>query len=95
MMATPIAARGGAAAPHDPPALAGLLPRVRASLPDDLDLPDAALIRSLGAIAGSGTRTERWRTAFNSEMGRSLATRGTDLNTALNTILGLLPSPRR
>lgn len=94
MMAKPISARGAAAAPRDPPALAALLPRVRASLPDDLDLPDAALMRSLGAIAGTDTSTDRWRTAFNSEMGRSLATRGTDLNTALNTILGLLPSPR-
>lgn len=71
-----------------------LIPAVRARLPDDVELTDDRLLDCLDVIARLPTRSERWRAAFNSEIGRSLAARGTDLNTALNIILGLVPSAR-
>lgn len=74
--------------------LAALVPVIRARLPADLDLTDRALLESLAAIARPASRADRWRAAFNSEIGRRLAARGTDLNTALNIVLGLIPAPR-
>jgi hypothetical protein len=79
---------------RDPDRLDALVPLLRARLPDDLELSDSALLASLAAIARTRSRADRWRAAFNSEIGRRLAARGTDLNTALNIILGLVPAPR-
>lgn len=74
--------------------LAAIVPVLRSRLDISGELSDGAVLRSLAAIAGPTSRTDRWRAAFNSEVGRWLAARGTDLNTALNIILGLVPAPR-
>lgn len=75
--------------------LAALIPELRARLRIASDVTDDMLLRGLTEIAALRTGAERWRAAFNSEIGRWLAARGSDLNTALNIILGIVPLPRR
>ena len=60
----------------------------------DESLSDDGILASLRAIVGQSERRARWRAAFDSELGTWLAHRGTDLNTALNTILAVLPNAR-
>lgn len=67
---------------------------LRQRLAIDASLSDQALLQSLAAVTGHGDRRERWRAAFQSPLGLWLAERGSDLNTALNTILAALPAPR-
>ena len=75
--------------------LAALIPELRVRLRLAADVTDDAMLRGLSEIAALKTGAERWRAAFNSELGRRLAARGTDLNTALNIILGIVPQPQR
>lgn len=75
--------------------LAALVPEIRSRLCIAADVKDDVLLRGLAEIAALRSGTDRWRAAFNSEIGRWLAARGTDLNTALNIILGIVPLPRR
>lgn len=70
--------------------LAPLVPEIRARLRLGPDLTDAMLMDSLLAIADRRTSADRWRTAFSSAIGRRLAARGTDLNTALNIIIDMV-----
>ncbi len=67
---------------------------VRRRLGIDRGLSDDALMSSLDVIARQADRRARWRAAFDSPLGNWLSGRGSDLNTALNTIISLLP-PRR
>ena len=64
-------------------------------LRDRLDIDDAisdvTIAASLAAIAAKGDNRARWLAAFSSPLGKWLAMRGTDLNTALNTVLLLAP----
>lgn len=88
------AAAGTATAAVDKARLADLIPELRARLEIASGLTDEALLRGLAEIAALKSNSDRWRAAFNSEVGRWLAARGTDLNTALNIILGIVPLPR-
>lgn len=74
--------------------LVELVPVLRRQLKLDHGLSDATVLDSLKSIAAHSARQDRWRAAFDSVIGRSLAHRGADLNTALNIILAALPSPR-
>lgn len=71
-----------------------LAPILRERLAVDATLTDEAILSSLGSIMCHSERRARWRAAFDSPLGHFLATRGTDLNTALNTILAALPAAR-
>lgn len=75
--------------------LAALIPELRVRLRIAADVTDDVLLRGLSEIAALKTGADRWRAAFNSDIGRWLASRGSDLNTALNIILGIVPVPRR
>ncbi len=59
--------------------------------------PDLSAQEVLGALRGiaaySDTRS-RWLAAFASPLGRVIASRGVDLNTALTSIVGMLPAAR-
>lgn len=79
---------------HDILHLAELVPVVRQRLDVDGSFPDDAVLASLKAIAAQTSQRERWRAAFNSNLGYWLALKGCDLNTALNTLVFLLPPPR-
>jgi hypothetical protein len=71
--------------------LAELVPVVRSRLALAPTFPDDAILASLRTIAAeSGTR-DRWRVAFTSNIGVALASGGRDLNTALNTLIAMLP----
>lgn len=54
-------------------------------------VPDVTIAASLAQIATRGEARERWLAAFGSPLGKHLAQRGSDLNTALNTLLALAP----
>lgn len=71
-----------------------LVPLVRQRLGLDTAFPDDAVLASLRTIAGCSTPRERWRAAFDSNLGHWLALQGADLNSALNTLVALLPAPR-
>ena len=73
-------------------ALADLVPVVRDSLGLDGTLPDDAVLASLRMIAAPTDPHERWRAAFQSSLGHWLGLKAGDLNAALNTLVGLLPS---
>lgn len=75
--------------------LAALIPELRVRLRIATDVTDEMLLRGLSEVAALKSGADRWRAAFNSEIGRWLAARGSDLNTALNIILGSVPVPRR
>lgn len=91
----PITSSASSTAAVDKAKLADLIPVVRARLEIASGLTDEALLRGMADIAARKSNSDRWRAAFNSEVGRWLAARGTDLNTALNIILGIVPQPRR
>lgn len=57
------------------------------------EISDVTIASSLAAIAAKGDMRARWLAAFSSPLGKWLAMRGTDLNTALNTVLLLAPKP--
>ena len=63
--------------------------RQRLDIPDEI--PDVTIAASLAAISAKGDARARWLAAFSSPLGRWLASRGTDLNTALNVVLGVAP----
>ncbi len=64
--------------------------RARLGIEDD-EISDVTIASSLAAIAAKGDNRARWLAAFSSPLGKWLASRGTDLNTALNTVLLLAP----
>ena len=64
---------------------------LRQRLDIDDAIPDVTIASSLAAIAAKGDNRARWLAAFSSPLGKWLAMRGTDLNTALNTVLLLAP----
>ena len=74
--------------------LAELVPVVRARLALDTVFPDDAVLASLRTIVARSSARERWGAAFDSNLGHWLALEGSDLNTALNTLIALLPAPR-
>ena len=65
--------------------------RQRLGIEDEIS--DVTIASSLAAIAAKGDNRARWLAAFSSPLGKWLAMRGTDLNTALNTVLLLAPKP--
>jgi len=73
--------------------LAELVGVVRERLNVDSAFPDAAILASLQAIASRSDPRGRWRAAFDSNLGHWLALKGSDLNTALNTLVALMPRP--
>ena len=66
---------------------------LRLRLDIDDEISDVTIASSLAAIAAKGDNRARWLAAFSSPLGKWLAMRGTDLNTALNTVLLLAPKP--
>lgn len=74
--------------------LAELVPVVRQRLGLDAAFPDDAVLASLETIAKCSTPRERWRAAFDSNLGHWLALKGADLNSALNSLVALVPGPR-
>ena len=66
------------------------LTRERLELEDD-EISDVSIAASLAQIASRTKTRERWLATFGSPLGKHLAARGTDLNTALNALLGLAP----
>lgn len=73
--------------------LAELVPVVRDRFDLDPAFADDAILASLRSIAAHGQPRERWRAAFDSNLGQVLSREGRDLNSALNTLLALLPRP--
>jgi hypothetical protein len=73
--------------------LAELVPVVRGQFAVGPEFSDDAILASLRAITRWSDQRGRWRAAFNSNLGYALAIGGRDLNTALNTLLALLPRP--
>lgn len=67
------------------------LVRDRLALGDDIS--DVTIASSLAAIGAKGDARSRWLVAFSSPLGRCLAMRGTDLNTALSIVLAIAPKP--
>lgn len=53
------------------------------------DIADVTIAASLAQIAAHSDTRERWLVAFASPLGKYLASRGSDLNTALNIVLAL------
>ena len=74
--------------------LAELVPILRQRLGIDGAFTDDAVVASLHSIVVRSSVRERWRAAFDSNLGHWIADQGRDLNTALNTLLALLPKPR-
>ncbi len=58
------------------------------------DVPDVTIAASLARIAVHSDLRGRWLAAFGSPLGKHLAARGTDLNTAINAVLALAPRGR-
>ena len=54
---------------------------------------DDAILASLRMISGQSPGRDCWRVAFASNLGVALLREGRDLNSALNTLLALLPRP--
>ncbi len=77
-----------------PPDAATEIREVRQRLALDASVGDATIRDCLDAIRATTDSRGRWMAAFGSELGRHLSRRGTDLNTALNTILALVPEVR-
>jgi hypothetical protein len=71
--------------------LAELVPMVRERFALPPAFGDDAILSSLRTIAAQSEPRERWRVAFSSNLGQTLARGGRDLNTALNALLALLP----
>jgi hypothetical protein len=67
------------------------LVRTRLGLGDDIS--DVTIAASLAAIAAKSEQRARWLVAFSSPLGKCLAARGGDLNTALDALLALAPKP--
>jgi len=64
---------------------------VRERLQIEASVPDVTIAASLAQIAARGDTRDRWLAAFGSPLGKHLALRGSDLNTALNVVLALAP----
>ncbi len=64
---------------------------VRDHLDIEDDITDLTIASSLAAIAAKGDPRARWLAAFTSPLGKWLAQRGTDLNTALNVMMANAP----
>lgn len=64
---------------------------VRARLELDDEISDLTIGASLAVIAGKGDPRARWLAAFTSPLGKRLAARGGDLNTALNVMMAHAP----
>ena len=79
---------------HDILHLAELVPVLRQRLELGHALSDDVILTSLETIAARSSPRERWRAAFDSSLGHWMAHEGRDLNTALNTLVALLPKPR-
>jgi hypothetical protein len=63
--------------------------RERLEIPETI--PDVTIAASLAAVSAKGEQRERWLAAFTSPLGKWLAMRGTDLNTALNVVISFAP----
>ena len=71
-----------------------VVPVVRQRLALDAAIPDDSVLACLAVIAKCSTPRERWRAAFDSNLGHWLALTGSDLNAALNTLVAMTPCPR-
>ena len=85
-----VESRGEVATASDTLHLAELVPVVRERLGLG-GVSDDVIMTCLKAIAAQSEPRERWRAAFSSRLGEMLSRQGRDLNTALNTLLALLP----
>lgn len=75
----------------DPSDEGDLVDLVRLRLGLGVEISDVTIAASLAAISARAEMRARWLAAFGSPLGRVLAARGVDLNTALNTLLALAP----
>lgn len=73
--------------------LPSLIPLVRERLALSWAVSESAIGAALTAIAAANGSQERWMAAFSSDLGRHLAANGRDLNTALRTLVALVPEP--
>ncbi len=73
--------------------LAELVPIVRERFRLGDGFADDAILSSLRVIAAHSDQRQRWLAAFNSNLGRCLASEGHDLNTALSALVALVPRP--
>lgn len=64
---------------------------IRLRLQIDDEISDVTIAVSLSAIAAKGDPRARWLAAFTSPLGKWLAMRGADLNTALNVMMAHAP----
>lgn len=65
------------------------LARIRLALEDGVS--DVTIAASLAQIAARPEQRERWLAAFASPVGKHLASRGTDLSSAIEILLALAP----
>lgn len=68
-----------------------LIEHVRNRLSLDASISDVTIAASLAQVACRGDHRGRWLAAFGSPLGKHLASRGSDLNSALNIVLALAP----
>lgn len=68
-----------------------LIEHLRERLDLDDKISDVTIAASLAQVACRGDHRGRWLAAFGSPLGKHLASRGSDLNTALNVLLALAP----
>lgn len=71
--------------------LAELVPVVRQRFALADTFADDPFLASLRGISSQTLSRERWRAAFGFNLGIALIAKGRDLNTALNTLIALLP----
>lgn len=64
---------------------------VRRRLDIEDRITDVTIAASLAQIATRGDARDRWLAAFGSPLGKHLAQRGSDLNSALDVLLALAP----
>lgn len=89
-LALPLVA-GDLAEPDEPLEDGDLIEHVRRRLEIDAGVSDVTIAASLAQIATRHDVRARWLAAFASPLGKHLARRGSDLNTAINILLGLAP----
>ncbi|MEZ5854994.1 MAG: hypothetical protein R3D67_09730 [Hyphomicrobiaceae bacterium] len=58
------------------------------------EISDVSIAASLARIGAQSEARGRWLAAFGSPLGKHLAARGSDLNTAINAVLALAPRGR-
>lgn len=72
-----------------------LVPILRQRLNLSGSIDDSTILDSLLEIVRQKDPHKRWQAAFNSRLGLYLVLLGRDLNSALNSLLAILPPTRR